>query len=83
MYPPVPVGIPRYIPEGGRVIAGRWVAPGTRVSVHQFAISRSPDNYKNPDTFAPERWLGDEAYANDKKFASQPFSTVISLFLYD
>lgn len=37
MYPPVPSGFPRVIPEGGNVIMGRWVPAG--VSKHRYPIS--------------------------------------------
>lgn len=76
MYPPVPVGIPRIVPKdnGGRVICGKWVPSDTRVSIHHYATYHSPDNFKNPDQFIPERWLGDPEYADDKREAVQPFS---------
>jgi cytochrome P450 len=74
LYPPVPVGIPRVIPPPGRTVLGKWVAPGTRLSVHHYATSRSLSNFANPDTFAPERWLGDPAYEADRLEAVQPFA---------
>lgn len=43
--------------------------------VHQMASTRSPENFRNPDSFVPERWLGeDPAYDNDRREAQQPFS---------
>lgn len=74
IHPPLAIGSPREIPEGGNTILGRWMPPGTRVSVHHFSISRSPDNFRRPDDFVPERWLGDAAYCNDKRDATQPFA---------
>ena len=60
---------------------GRWVAGGTRVSVHHYATYRNPANFAEPDTFAPERWLrpsagGDktDVYAADRREAAQPFA---------
>ncbi|RWA05598.1 hypothetical protein EKO27_g9507 [Xylaria grammica] len=83
VYPPVPSGIPRIIAEGGNSILGKWVPEGTRVSVHQYSAYHSPENFKqtntpfylrNPDKFAPERWLGDPEYEDDVRDVHQPFS---------
>ncbi|KAI0436295.1 cytochrome P450 [Xylaria telfairii] len=74
VYPPVPSGIPRIVAEGGNSILGKWVPAGTHVSVHQFATYHSPDNFRDPDKFAPERWLGDPTYKDDNRNAHQPFS---------
>ena len=30
---------------------------------------------RNPDTFVPERWLGDSEYKDDKRESHQPFAT--------
>jgi len=35
---------------------------------------RSARNFRDPHAFVPERWLGDEKYAGDRKAALQPFS---------
>ncbi|KAI1153642.1 cytochrome P450 [Nemania diffusa] len=74
VYPPVPSAIPREIAEGGNVVMGKWLPAGTRVSVHQTATYRSPANFKNPDEFVPERWLGDPIYKDDIRESHQPFS---------
>jgi cytochrome P450 len=34
----------------------------------------SPKLFKDPFAFVPERWLGDERYADDARAAVQPFS---------
>ena len=34
----------------------------------------SPTMFKDPLEFVPERWLGDERYADDQRAAMQPFS---------
>ncbi|KAK8091868.1 hypothetical protein PG997_002229 [Apiospora hydei] len=73
VYPPLPDLIPRIIPEGGNVILDKWIAPGTYVAVHHTASYRSPANFKNPNTFAPERWLGDPEYKDDQREAFHPF----------
>lgn len=74
VYPPVPIGSPRVIPKGGQIIAGRWIPADVRVSVHHYSTYHSESNFKNPDTFAPERWLGDPIYASDNQEAHQPFA---------
>lgn len=35
----------------------------------------NPKHFSEPETFAPERWLGDLRFAGDKKIAFEPFST--------
>jgi cytochrome P450 len=56
------------------VIVGRFVPGRTCVSVSHWSCYHSPDNFRDPDKFAPERWLGDERYKNDRKRALQAFS---------
>ncbi|GME59326.1 Cytochrome P450 [Neofusicoccum parvum] len=75
MYPPIPSTLFREVPEGGNIICGQWVPAGTRVAVPQLAINRSPINFKDPNSFIPERWLPGTGYEDDKKDACQPFST--------
>ncbi|KAF6808627.1 hypothetical protein CPLU01_15644 [Colletotrichum plurivorum] len=76
IYPPVPIGSPRVVLPRGQRILGKWVPPETRVSVHHWSVYKSEANFKNPDTFAPERWLKtDPIYAADALEAHQPFGT--------
>lgn len=35
---------------------------------------RSAHNFRDPHAFVPERWLGNEKFAGDRKVALQPFS---------
>ncbi|WPH03714.1 putative cytochrome P450 [Acrodontium crateriforme] len=75
MYPPVPNALPR-ITTVSTNIDGKNVPAGTSVGVTNLAAYRNPDNFKNPNQFVPERWLGDSPlYAQDKKHGFQPFST--------
>ncbi|KUI58549.1 Versicolorin B desaturase [Cytospora mali] len=77
IYPPVPVGVPRVVSpdNGGQIICGKWVPSGTRVCVHHYATYWSSMNFKNPDLFSPERWLGEnDTYRDDRRDAFQPFS---------
>lgn len=76
MYPPVPVGLPRVAPEGGAAICGKWVPEGTTVYVSQVAAYRSKDHWFEPESFIPERWLGqDDRFKDDNRSCFQPFST--------
>jgi len=80
MYPPVAPGMPRRTPEGPNTnIDGHDVPPGTRVLVTNLAANRNSKNWRNPYSFAPERWVPDDPesylYAGDKKHGFQPFST--------
>ena len=45
-----------------------------RASIHHYTTYRWPENFRNPEKFAPERWMGDPAYAGDQRKALQPFS---------
>ena len=45
----------------------------TMVGVNHWAAYRSEDNFRDPETFIPERWLGDPVYADDQRAALQPF----------
>ncbi|KFY23056.1 hypothetical protein V493_06128, partial [Pseudogymnoascus sp. VKM F-4281 (FW-2241)] len=74
IYPPVPTGMPRRVPGDGDVINDRWVPGGTAVSVNQWSTYRSEDNFREPNSFIPERFLDDPRFASDNKHALQPFS---------
>jgi cytochrome P450 len=73
-YPPVPTGFPRVVPEGGDHISGHYVPGGTAVYVSQHATYHSSRNFKNPDKYVPERWLGAEEYKDDVRESFNPFS---------
>lgn len=46
----------------------------TRVIDSRYAACHYSKNFRNAESFVPERWLNDPAYANDDKGAAQPFS---------
>ena len=76
LYPPVPSGLPRQTPKGGAIICGEWIPEDTTVSVSQWATYHSEMNFRDAESFVPERWLGeDDRYADDNHAAFQPFST--------
>ncbi|OCK77527.1 cytochrome P450 [Lepidopterella palustris CBS 459.81] len=74
MYPPVPIGMPRCTPPEGATICGKFVPGGTVVYMSHYATYYSAANFTSPKSFIPERWTGDLRFANDNKFAFQPFS---------
>lgn len=73
-YPPVPTGFPRVVPEGGAHISGHYIPGGTSVYVSQFPSNHSKRNFKDPDAYVPERWMGDERYKDDNRESVNPFS---------
>ncbi|KAB2109095.1 hypothetical protein AG0111_0g2556 [Alternaria gaisen] len=78
LYPSTPIGPPRIVTGNGGAVCGQFVPQGATVSVSIFAAFRSPDNFSNPLSFVPERWIPTdplyEQYANDNRDVFQPFS---------
>ncbi|KAJ5947552.1 hypothetical protein N7466_000567 [Penicillium verhagenii] len=74
LFPPASAGLPRRAPKGGATIAGQWVPEGTRVHVSPWASYRSSSRFYIPESFVPERWLGDSRFANDELKIVTPFS---------
>lgn len=73
--PPVATALVRLVPPGeGEVVGGHFVPGGTRVGIPSWTASRSPLNFRDPESFIPERWLGDVRYAKDRRETSQPFN---------
>ncbi|KAH7124596.1 cytochrome P450 [Dactylonectria macrodidyma] len=78
VYPPAAETPPRMSP--GDMITGKFVPAGTLVSVYQWATFRNPDNFKDPDSYRPERWLPsthplhDPQFDDDNRSVFKPFS---------
>ena len=73
--PPVATALVRLVPPGpGETVGGHFVPGGTSVGIPSWVACRSPLNFRDPDSFIPERWLGDIRYAEDRREASQPFN---------
>lgn len=60
MYQPLTVDLPRTTPKEGATLCGTYTSPNTRVGIPIYPVYRSKINFRNPGTFAPSRWLGDE-----------------------
>ncbi|CAE7214985.1 hypothetical protein PTT_05647 [Pyrenophora teres f. teres 0-1] len=74
LYPPVAIGLYRLTPKIGSTINGTFVPPGTNVSMAQHSMYCSPQYFKRPTEFLPQRWLGDPEFEEDKRHCVQPFS---------
>ena len=77
IYPPVPAALNRVVAAPGATISGYFVPGGTHVGIPQHTAHHSSRNFKDPDSFLPERWLPKcaERFAGDRKAVSMPFST--------
>lgn len=75
LFPPVPNTLPRRTAPGGEQVNGEWIPGNVTVSIRPYTSHRSSKHFKDPDTFVPERWMGDVRYEDDVRAASQPFST--------
>ena len=61
MYPPSTFGLPRRTPTEGAPILGDFIPGETSVSISAYVAHRDPKVFPEPETFRPERWLGDDA----------------------
>ncbi|EHK41175.1 uncharacterized protein TrAtP1_004602 [Trichoderma atroviride] len=74
VYPPVPATIPRKAQPGGDMICGQYVPENTILGIWQWPMYHNAKNFTLPDSFIPERWLGDARFLNDCHEALQAFS---------
>jgi cytochrome P450 len=58
--PPTTFGLPRQTPPEGCPILGDFVAGGTSVSMSSYVVHRDANAFPDPETFKPERWLGEQ-----------------------
>ncbi|KAH8157751.1 hypothetical protein CIB48_g10501 [Xylaria polymorpha] len=76
LFPPSPASQQRIVPPGGATIDGYYIPGGKTVAVAPWVATHSSLNFYEPDTFRPERWLGeDEKSSKDHLNASLPFGT--------
>lgn len=73
-FPPVPTGFERRVGKGGEFVSGYFIPEDTALAVSSYPTGHSERNFRDPDLFVPERWMGDPRYADDKKASIQPFS---------
>jgi averantin hydroxylase len=74
IYPPVPTQAPRGVPQGGDTVGDRYIPEGTKITMCQYAVNHLESNFKYPDNFIPERFMGDPSFVDDHFDAFQPFS---------
>ncbi|RDW68613.1 cytochrome P450-20 [Coleophoma crateriformis] len=77
MFPPSPSTLPRFVPEKGAFIDGKWIPGGIAVGVHQLSSGLMESNFHRAMEYLPERWLelpNDSPFAKDDRSATQPFS---------
>ncbi|KAJ5658528.1 uncharacterized protein N7484_002177 [Penicillium longicatenatum] len=73
MYPPIANGLPRVCPKGGSQVLGIFIPENTNLSIHQWALYRREEYFKDPNSFHPERFLGYPEFINDRRDVFQPF----------
>jgi cytochrome P450 len=72
LHVPGPLLIPRECQEHCRVLSYD-VPKSTMVLVNAWAISRNPDYWEDPETFDPERFVGDARDFRGNDFEFTPF----------
>ena len=73
MYPPSTFGLPRRTPPEGAPILGDFIPGNTSVSISAYVAHRDPIMFPDPETYQPERWLGENGKELQSAFIS--FST--------
>lgn len=60
LFPPTSHGLPRVTPEEGLLIKGDFIPGGTTVSISAYVAHRDEKIFPEPETYKPERWLGEK-----------------------
>ncbi|CAD6447400.1 69df3757-7534-448a-94f0-a57c67f8e179 [Sclerotinia trifoliorum] len=68
-----PGSLPRIVPNGGAMLDGYQVEGGVTVSTQGWTIHRNPEIYPEPDSFQPQRWLGEKS--TEMKAAYHPYGS--------
>ncbi|KAH9844663.1 Cytochrome-P450 monooxygenase [Teratosphaeria destructans] len=72
------IGAERVVPDGGAMVAGRWVPGGTIVVMQHQPQYLLRENFTCADQYIPERWLPSEdersEFAGDRRSCLHPFS---------
>jgi cytochrome P450 len=67
-FPPIPMSLPRYVPQGGRTVDGYWLPHKTIVSCQALSVHFiNQDVFPEPEAFRPERWLAPEDDADRRR----------------
>ncbi|KAJ4392470.1 hypothetical protein N0V85_007030, partial [Neurospora sp. IMI 360204] len=66
LYPAVTSNLPRIVPRGGAKVLGEYIPEGTLVDVQQWSMNHSQENWADPWTFNPARFLDDKETAMAK-----------------
>ncbi|KAI0460444.1 cytochrome P450 3A13 [Xylaria acuta] len=57
-FPPIPMSLPRYVPQGGRTIDDYFIPEHTIVSSQAYSVHRiNQEVFPQSNLFNPERWL--------------------------
>ncbi|CAN6900131.1 unnamed protein product [Brassica oleracea] len=74
LHAPSPILIPREAMSRFK-IKGFDIYPGTRIHVNTWAIGRSPDVWKDPDEFIPERFVDSNVETKGTSYELLPFGS--------
>lgn len=67
-FPPIPMSLPRYVPQGGRSIDNFWLPEQTIVSCQAYSVHRiNSDVFPDGERFNPDRWLEQEGDADRRR----------------
>lgn len=72
LYPPVPF-VSRVLTEDINIETGQMVPKGTECHLYIFELHRDPEQFPDPETFDPDRFLPEEVHKRHP-FAYLPFS---------
>ncbi|KAJ5107430.1 hypothetical protein N7456_004105 [Penicillium angulare] len=85
VHPAVPSGLPRLIPPEGLYVEDMFIPGNTTVSCPTWTIQHSPENFTDPDTWNPFRWITTLETHKPKAFipfSVGPFNCVGKAFAY-
>lgn len=67
--PPIPMSLPRYVPDGGKMIDGYFMPAHTIVSCQPYTVHRyHEDVFPDPDRFYPDRWVEEKGTAERNRY---------------
>lgn len=75
--PPAGVPLQREIIRDGLMIEGKHLPAGTLVGTAVYALQHSPEYFRDPEVFRPERWMPEHTSSEEitrSKLAFAPFS---------